>query len=592
MYKKISRRKLLKLITAGVPGFVQVTSCSGESAPDIPVSDTAPTSEDTGQVDTDIQPDYSDTPVLSALRDFGSNWQTFWGCDLSNQGGRLGVFIDNSILYEGDFLLPENDFTGLVNAIDLPPGTHTYQMILNGFRVGSVYTFTTGPEVGEEFSILFFADTTLESGSAFNAICAREENIACVVGAELHYLDTMGLFGGQPDLSDGNSSALTADEPVSKVNYQKDIRRQYRFSRTIDPDANGRVLLDNKWPLFNVPGNHDLFISDSGGVDSLRRQPGRCLYDAAHDAAFEYVSNGHPRADGITDTAPAPPFYYNKTIADIDLIVTDGISYSDPFAIGSLGKDTYINNYCTAGDDVQESWFLSRVAESTASVIIIVFSTMTHGANSNWSQTISAWMKVNQIDKTIIIMAPDTHQSYALSHQGSGVLEFGFSPTSAVTSAKNYRTDNRYVFNSDMFNKTAVISGDQVFSGDNPAIINVNNSAKFRTGRKMSLSKGGDVYKVVSVGDSTIGVTNNDDSPPLFSVSDQQTIYSIDWPSQVDILTDSIGKRLCTYGKVTRYPNGSPDDVNPHTKIELLETYTGNIKFKGRVRDGERMVRL
>lgn len=594
MFKRISRRRLLKSITVGLAGLGQLTSCSVEEEP-VPQepspAEPLPISEDDSEPEV-LVVDSSDTPVLSALRNFGTNWQTFWACDLSNQGGRLGVFIDSSWLYEGDLLLPENDYTGLVKAINLSPGAHTYQMIIDGLRVGPIYKFTTGPETGDDFSILFIGDTTLEAGSAFNAICSRETNIACVVGAELHYLDTRGLFGGKPDLSDGNSGALTSDEPISKNNYQNHIRGQYRFSRTVDLDADGRNLLDNKWPLFNVPGNHDLFISDSQGWDSLRRQPGRCLYDAAHDAAFEYVNNGHPTADGITDSEPSPIYYFNKTIADVDLIVTDGISYSDPFAIGYLGKNTHANNKCTAGDDLQEAWLLNRLADSTANLIILVFSTMQHGSTGNWSQTIASWLKVNHLDKSIIVLSPDTHQSFARFQLNGLVAEIGFSPTAAVTSAKNYYANNMFgtLYDTDMFNKTAIIVGDQVFSGVVPAIINVDDASLFRVGRRMSTNLGGQFYNVVDVSDTTISITNNNGGAPSLNVNDGDTIYSIDWPDQNDVLTDSVGKALCTYGKVTRHPNGTAGDSNPHTVIQLIETYTGNIKFECRVRDGGRAV--
>ena len=448
---KITRRYFLKLVSL-ISGSSLITGCGGQGS-----SNGTQSSDGDSATPPQPSPPSSDRAVLSGLRDFGADWQTFWGCDPANLGGRIGVYIDNTILFEGDYLLPEHAYCGLVTTRGLTSGSHTYQMTIDGALVGPIYTFNTGPELGSEFSLLFFGDTTHRVGSAFDAILNRENEVSCVVGAELFYLDNPGLFGGTANISDGYASAYTMDQPSSKAAYQDDIRHQYRVSLTTDPDAAGRNRLNNTCPVFNSPGNHDLYKITSSGIDGLKRQPGRCLYDAAHVAAFEYVNSGHPAAVGSVDSEPSPVFYFNKTVGDVDLIVTDGISYSDPFPVGYLGKDSDPANNCTAGDNAQESWLLNRISASTANLVIVVFSSIQHPSTTgDWSKTLSTWLAVNHTDKSIVILAPDTHQSCALFHNSASVLQLGFSPTAAVTSAKNvFVSSGDTMYATDMFNKTA-----------------------------------------------------------------------------------------------------------------------------------------
>lgn len=69
-------------------------------------------------------------------------------------------------------------------------------------------------------------------------------------------------------------------------------------------------------------------------------------------------------------------------------------------------------------------------------------------------------------------------------------------------------------------------------------------------------------------------------------------VYPIDWPSTADVSGATKQKRRANYGKLLRYPNGNYYDSNPHTEYQLKETFTGQIKFRFRLRDGERTPRL
>ena len=77
---------------------------------------------------------------------------------------------------EGDELLEESDYTGVVKASNLSLGEHTYQMTIDKVLVGLVYKFTTALHESDEYSVLFFGDTTSEAGSAFQSIIEREKN--------------------------------------------------------------------------------------------------------------------------------------------------------------------------------------------------------------------------------------------------------------------------------------------------------------------------------------------------------------------------------------------------------------------------------
>ena len=109
------------------------------------------------------------------------------------------------------------------------------------------------------------------------------------------------------------------------------------------------------------------------------------------------------------------------------------------------------------------------------------------------------------------------------------------------------------------------------------AIIIVDDASRFRPGRKVSLGLGRTVFDVVDVTKTTISVTTPEGAAPSFNLNDGAILYSIDWPDKQDIDTDSPGKRLCTYAKVTRHPQGTPEDNNPHTELRLISLITATI---------------
>ncbi len=528
--------------------------------------------------------------MIYGLRRFTATTQTFWGCDETDTGGVLGVRIYGVGDFTGDTLASANGFTGLVTATGLSAGTYTYQMMLNGSLVGSAHQFTLYAS-GDEFSILFIGDTNLKVDEAFTAITGRESSVAAVIGSELFYLDGNAYGAIYTDANDYND---TASFPASQQAVRDSMRSAYRNAYAAEP---ARLTLEQKWPLFNSPGNHDLLISDPGpgpGYPTLHK-PGLCRYDGAHEAAINYASNGTPPPSGTVDSEPSPVLYYDFTVGDVHIIVLDALTYSNPFAQGNLHGSS--GNGSTAGDDAQVAWLKSVINASTANVIIINHGTVVRG--EEWANDLFSWLDTNYTDKTFLIMAADTHVAYVIAHDGSipnyPITECGYSPSSAVTSSKTFFLAAGDVphMADNLLEKTTLTA-----NTDGSLVIAVEDSSPFRT----KPDTGEDVKVIFGNNSLTRGVATVDSATqitltstvPVDAYAAGTEVYVVDWPRvwDVDNITDPTNRvRRANYARVTRKPNGTHLDSNPHTEVELIETYTGGSRFKFRVRDGERFPR-
>lgn len=527
--------------------------------------------------------------MLSALRDFGETWQTFWGCDENNVGGVLGVRIDGATDFTGSTLAAADDYTGTVTATWLSSGTHTWQMLLNGAPVGSVYNFTTAPASGESVTLLFMGDTNTEVDAAMSSIAARETPNA-IFASELHYLD--GSSYGGALYTDANDIGATASFPTSYdrtlngFGASKGFRQKYRTAYSSEVN---RLTVMRKWPIFHTPGNHD--IGQYDGASNTVTMPGTVRYDAGYKAIREYPNAGMPQATGDIDTEPAIPYYFSKVIGDVEIICVDQLSYAQPASGRNMNQAN--GTFPTgAGDDKQLAWVKSRIQNSTANVIVL-FTTATipqssHAGIVEWNHaTTGLWKFVDGINKTILQIACDAHIHYAFlratNMSNRKLMEFGCSPSSGVTSCNPVVSlagvDTEHFTDCEK----ATLTGDALSTD---TTLNVSDTGGFVAGKKVTDQYGARATTInsIDVGAKTLTLATGMGGATQVSGLE---IRSAKWPATADAGTEHAN--LAGYIRLTRRPNGNHAVSSAHTQIEFVATTSGRVRWSCYIKDGERL---
>lgn len=526
--------------------------------------------------------------MLSALRDFGETWQTFWGCDENNVGGVLGVRIDGATNFTGSTLAAADNYTGTVTATGLTPGTHTWQMLLDGAAVGSVYTFTTAPASGDEVTLLFMGDTNTEVDAAMEDIAARESPNA-IFASELHYFD--GSQYGGALYTDANDIAATASFPTSYANTldgsggSKGFRQKFRACYSSEPN---RLVVMRKWPIFHTPGNHD--IGQYDGPSNTVTIPGTVRYDAGYKAIREYANAGMPQASGDVDTEPAIPYYFNKVIGDVEIICIDQLTYAQPASGRNMNQAN--GTFPTgAGEDKQFAWVKSCIQNSTANVIILFTMTAipqsSHAGFVEWNDaTTGLWKFVDGINKTILQIAADAHIHYAFlratNMSNRKLMEFGCSPTSGVTSCNPIVSlagvDTEHFTDCEKTTLTANYDGVAT-------TLTVADTGPFKVGKKITDQYGAraTVIDGINTGTKTITLAAGMGGAQQ---NNGQEMRGANWPATADVGTET--ENLAGYIRLSRRPNGNHAVSSGHTQIEFVATTTGRVRWSCYIKDGQR----
>ena len=348
--------------------------------------------------------------MISALKGGTHTSQIFWGCDDTNTGGRLGVFVDG-VLYEGDQLVAANDYTGTVTAYGLRPETeHEFQMAIDGVAMGPSYKFKTLPSPNNrDFDILVFGDA-FDPEPVINLITQREKKARLMIGTELSYIEQ--VRPGQPA---DNPRDLTSANPTGYQNYLDWYRGWYRY---IWKFPNWQKLV-NTIPCRCVWHNHELSSDTTGNVPTV----GEIQFDAAIKAFREYEGAGQPSASdtGIpVDSWPDPVVYFGENVGPLSIVMTDITSYS-------WGALDYQMTNPTRGDQRQIEWTKAWLNTNTRDFVILYHPTnIATGSASNGGNAYLEWMGTtgaNNTDgllyflaefmKPVVCFSANTHTAHA-----------------------------------------------------------------------------------------------------------------------------------------------------------------------------------
>lgn len=332
--------------------------------------------------------------------------QTFWGCDESDTGGVLGVLVDG-VLYTGDTLDADNDYTGIVEVADLSPGSHTWQMALDGVASGSARTFQTLPDRGENFRFVVVADATGDC-QGFGQV-ANEGARFGVTNGDHYYLDVA------PNFTD-KCSCGTLPEGASAVVYATVLdtyRCKHRCHLTLGM-SRMNAFRAHPWVFnwhnheFEVQPFQTTTVADNAGVK----------YQAAKKAADEYLFAGNPAGPADRDIYPDPIVYRDFIVGDVHFISFDHTSYGMQTGTAySYFEGTVPDG--AGGSNIgsqQLDWAAAAIAASTSKFIVLL--TPAEPVHTGQSAVVGAQWDVlltacDQKDATIVLFCGDTHQVLA-----------------------------------------------------------------------------------------------------------------------------------------------------------------------------------
>lgn len=497
--------------------------------------------------------------------------QSFWGCDETSTGGVLGVVVDG-ISYTGDTLAAADGYTGLVTVTSLEAGAHTYQMTFDGELVDTEQTFTLY-EAGESFRLLFLGDSNQSVDACFQPIVDNETDVAAVFGAELYYIDNHTYH----EIAQIANHDATASYPTEYASALSDIRACYLGYYA---NETSRLAMGKKWTKLNIPGNHDLLAGDAA------HRPGTVAYDAAYKVMREFPSNGMPEASGDVDSTPVPVMYYNYVIGDVEVIMTDGLTYSRTHGANVLlGSTTDGGGTTGVGEDKQVDWMKAVVTASTANVLI--FFPTTYVWKADWTAFLS-WMTTNHPDKTCIVIVPNVHHTFAMTENAlsDGMPTYGCSPSSAVTSmtAMYPRTGDAYRFSD--YNQGVTLTAP---TAADSAVITVTDTGSFDASNGLSIGDTSETERAIASIDSATQITL--DAVVGSVIASGQAVRPINTVRYTDVDNDTVIARNLAYVRVIRHPNGSRFDPNPNTEICIVHPITQRVRHREWVRDGERTAR-
>lgn len=402
--------------------------------------------------------------MISSLRKGDPTTQTFWGCDDTDTGGVLGVFVDGA-LTTGDTLAAADNYTGLVTVTGLS-GSHSFQMALDGVAVGDTYTFETHPVAGEDFDLLLIGDA-LKPENVIDQITTREGQARAIFGAECSYIE--GVISGEP--ADGTKAVLDTASNATEYNeyldwYRASYRQIWSYARW--------HKFANTFPGRYIWNNHEFDSNKTDNGTGVLSTEGECQFDAAVKAYREYEGNGLPSATDDThtvDTMPDPVIYFSEVIGDLEIICLDETSYNE-------APTDYQLDHTSRGSQAQKAWLETVVAASTAKCIIIWLpSNMGKGSAAGideWEGGVSGLLANGlQVNKPIIILSANTHvpQAHGIKRAAMArpIAEINVSPLKQTSRAA---TTHNGADNPDDWAKHAFIASTSAHPSD---VIDVHN---------------------------------------------------------------------------------------------------------------------
>lgn len=351
--------------------------------------------------------------MIGQLKYGTSTTQRFFGVDESDTGGVLGVLVDG-VLTTGDTLNSGNDYTGTVE-VTLSPGSHTWEMVLDGVGQGNQRSFQTAPASGESFKAVVVSDITGDA-QGFSTILDENARFGMTNGDDM-YLDVnpnMSDKCGCGTLPDGASAVvfatvLTTYRCKHRCHLTNGMFRNYAFQS---------FPWDRQWHNheFEVVPFQTTTIAANAGIK----------YNAAKQAAEEYLFAGN--ADPATgyDTYPSPVAYRNFMLGDIEVLRFDHTSYGfepNPSGLYSKFEGTVPND--SGGNNIgskQLDWAVDTINASTAPLILLItpaepcHSSQNAAAAAEWQTLFDA---VDAKDASIVLICGDTHQALAEMIDGS-----------------------------------------------------------------------------------------------------------------------------------------------------------------------------
>lgn len=342
--------------------------------------------------------------MLAQLKYGTPTSQIFWGCDESDTGGVLGVFVDGN-LTTGDTLSASNDYTGTVEVSGLSKGSHTWQMAIDGVAVGGVYTFNTVPSQGDDLDVVVISDCTgLSQG--FSTITAENAHFG-ITNGDHYYLDVVPSFTDNCGCGTLPTGTDAVDYNTVLATYRCKHRCHLSFGTLREVAFRQHPWVFN-WHNheFEVQPFQTTTIADNAGIK----------YQAAKKAADEYMFAGNPPATGTWDTYPNPRVYRDFVVGDCHFIQLDHTSYGfESASARSLFEGSVPDGAGgTNTGDKQLDWAIATIQNSTSKFIIIVSpAEPVHTSSSalvggQWDTLLTAIDALS--GKTVFLICGDTHQ--------------------------------------------------------------------------------------------------------------------------------------------------------------------------------------
>lgn len=357
--------------------------------------------------------------MIWMLRRHTPTSMTFWACDDTNTGGVLGVKVDGGAEVTGDTLGSALHYTGTVTATGLSAGTHTYQLTLGGADVtGATGTFRTAPSAGSNADLMFVV-CSLEAGPCFAPMIARETADACFA-SEFLYIDeneysTAPASAASIPALRGTNNPTASSVGMTSADYQA-FRNSYRLKHRYSYLRDGAVSriwrhrFAQKFPMRFMWDNHEF------ETETTQPAPGSNQFDGAFQAAYEYYFQGNPtNGDSDLDSTPtyydgsntvAFPAYFRETIADVEVICPDQVSYS-----ADATARTY--NDAGRGDQKQLAWLKNAITNSTAKFLVVFNPQRIDTTSAEWTGSGGLFETIDAKNQTVVVLTGDIHRPYA-----------------------------------------------------------------------------------------------------------------------------------------------------------------------------------
>ncbi len=497
--------------------------------------------------------------------------QRFHVVDESDTGGVAGVYVDGK-LYTGDTLSASNDYSGMVEVTGLSPGTHTWDVALDGVAAGNQKTFQTAPAKGEDFKIVFIGDVT---GAAHGLATITNENARYGISiGDSDYLDTVPTYGDRC----GCAALPTGSTPVVFSDVLTAYRCRWRCGLTYSP-MRPNAFSEHQWELnwnnheFETPPFQAMTNADDSGLK----------YQAAKQAADEYLFVGGADATGAWDSYPNPRVYRDFIVGDVHVLVFDHTSYG--FVTGkaqALFEGSVPDGAGGTNTGSQQlDWAIATMQASTSKFIFLVTPaepvhiSAEPTAGAQWETLLSGVDGLS--GKTVVLFCGDTHQMLVETLGGTKLPN---NPLVVVNGTPLEHPSRSSA--SDGW----VDSGDgtrHVYDMAEPLQAWVKSKKMYEGTVCYPTTKNGFYYTATSTG-TTDAVTE-----PTWptTIGDTVTDGTVTWVCREDKL-DPHHDYNYNYVTAEVFPNGSKLDAKPHVLITIKNALTGQPRTQFYVREGER----